>query len=370
MNTTTWASKAAGILSRCALAAAYVIAPLAGWAQSIIDLGSKSQYTWIDMNDSGQILGWDVASGAAVIYAGGLVMTLQLPSGSGVSAIANNGAVAGWVRVDNVAHAAVFQDATVRDVGTLAGPPAWSAALAINDSGQVAGIALPQLSGGVQPPPHAFAEVNGSMTDIHPPGAFQSNASDINNAGQVVGGFYMNDGSGNHSFFYSSGTIRDIGAGTNATALNDAGQVVGSLMRDAVQHPFLYFDGQLTDLFAFADMAGMSGDATDINARGQVVGNMSHPSSIYEVDYQPFVYADGVMTNLNAYAGASGWALNLALDIDSQGAILGTGMINGESHYFLMTPVPEASTTALLGVGLMGLWIGAWRRRKVREGMR
>ncbi len=338
-----------------------------GLAQTIVDLGRSSQFAWLDVNDVGQVLGWDAVNGSMVIYSGGSLTSVAMPAGSGVSAIANNGAVSGWTTVGGVAHGAIFQNGTVQDLGALS-PTSWSAALAINDRGEAAGIALPPLTS-TPMAPHAFLYTNGSMTDIHPQGAFQSQASAVNEAGQVTGTFSLGDGD-IHSFLYDAGTMTDIGAGASATSLNDAGQVVGNLLRNSVLHPFVYIDGQLTDLFTFAGMAGMSGYASDINNLGQIVGMMSDPATAPNVSYRAFVYADGVVTDLNTYASGSGWTLDLAQEMNNQGAILGTGTLNGESHYYLMTAVPEPSTTALLGVGLMGLLAIGRRRRKMPKAQR
>jgi len=48
------------------------------------------------------------------------------------------------------------------------------------------------------------------------------------------------------------------------------------------------------------------------------------------------------MQNLNDLIPSdSGWLLRLAFDINSSGQIVGQGTINGQSHAFLLTPIPD-----------------------------
>ncbi len=57
-------------------------------------------------------------------------------------------------------------------------------------------------------------------------------------------------GNGSYAFLYSGGVITAIGGvGTNATGINDAGQVVGSFSpATGGVHSFLYSGGVLNDL--------------------------------------------------------------------------------------------------------------------------
>jgi hypothetical protein len=56
--------------------------------------------------------------------------------------------------------------------------------------------------------------------------------------------------------------------------------------------------------------------------------------------------------------------LQRATAISTNGTyICGYGTIGGQTHGFLLTPVPEPSTIVLLGSAAIGLLGYAWRRR-------
>ena len=47
----------------------------------------------------------------------------------------------------------------------------------------------------------------------------------------------------------------------------------------------------------------------------------------------------------------SGWdILNIAYDINDSGQIVGYGTVGGETHAFMMTPIPEPTTMLLLAL--------------------
>src|SRR5262249_39571965 len=122
------------------------------------------------------------------------------------------------------------------DLGTLV-PGQWeSAALDINDSGQVVGYSE---TGEMDPTGtynivHAFLYQNGNMIDLGALGDLDSMALAINSSGEVVGLSVMEVVGGEHfrAFLWKNGVMNDLGAlkkdgGSAAFDINDAGQIVG-----------------------------------------------------------------------------------------------------------------------------------------------
>lgn len=137
------------------------------------------------------------------------------------------GQVVGVSRTTNGAlHAFLYSCGIMTDLSTLGGTV--SSAAGINAARQVVGNA--QIPGTT---PHAFLYSGGTMTDLGTLGGSRSAAAGINAAGQVVGNAQI-PGSPSHAFLYSGGTMTDrndlLPAGVtllSATDINDAGQIVG-----------------------------------------------------------------------------------------------------------------------------------------------
>jgi probable HAF family extracellular repeat protein len=184
----------------------------------------------------------------------------------------------------------------------------------------------------------------------------------INDSGQIVGyGRYNQDD--NHAFLYSGSTLTDLGvlAGreSNAFAINNAGQVVGrTTTASGVTHAFLYSNGKMTDIDT---LGSVSSSAAAINNRGQIVGMWAGPHT----SNQGFLYENGVMTDFRSLIDPSvNWSKMEGTGINDLGWIIGVGYnAQNQQHAFLMTPVPEPSTLALLLTASLGglLW---WRRRR------
>lgn len=170
--------------------------------------------------------------------------------------------------------------------------------------------------------PALLAPLAGQAAPLYTVTALPSgfNPYNINNAGQIAG--YTQTGSGSYAALFSGGvvtTLADFGGNTGyARALNDAGQVVGiSSTASGEFHGFLYSGGTVTDL-------GASANALGINARGDVVGQLSVTGG-----YTGFLYRGGSITPLgNLGTGDVG----VAWDINDHGKIVGESNINTELH--------------------------------------
>lgn len=131
----------------------------------------------------------------------------------------------------------------MQDLGTLGGR--WSGALAINESGQVAGWS--DITGSTGS--HAFLYRDGVMQDMGTLGGTRSMAYGINANGQVVGRSYLAGSTTWHAFLYSGGAMLDLNdlvaadSGwrlSEARAINDLGQIIGTGTNPAGQrHAFL-----------------------------------------------------------------------------------------------------------------------------------
>jgi uncharacterized protein (TIGR03437 family) len=157
-----------------------------------------------------------------------------------------------------------------------------------------------------------------------------------------------------------------------ATSVNDSGVAAGlafsidfSLTANGSSHAVLFNNGAVTDLGLLP--GGVSSAALGINNSGDVVGfNSSQPPTFAlqlaayfggssGTTYTAFIYSGGKMYNLNSQlTNGTGWQLSFANQINNAGQIVGTGLINGNQHAFLLTPVPAApapSITSVVGAG-------------------
>ena len=342
-----------------------------GAAYSLIDLGTLGGPTSFAyaINDSGQVVGSATlplenafAGNHAFIYQNGTMTALGDPSGSGGSvavAISATGKAVGYsvtnpFAFSSFARAVIWQDGLV---GSFGGPMAnafngiSNGTLAgVNSAGQITG----NYSKG------AFIFQNNLLTDLGgisgPAGI--SYAQGINESGQV-GGY-----SEGHAFLYTNGVMSDLGSlGGNSygVAINASGEIAGiSYLPDGVTpHATLFDHGSIVDLHGL----GTKSEAFAINNAGQIVGN--YWSTGGSSTFRAFLYQAGNIIDLNnAIAPDSSFTLQSAQGINNSGQIVGYGINSlGQTHAFLLTPIPEPTSTAWIGL-LIGCSVLLSRTRR------
>ena len=123
------------------------------------------------------------------------------------------------------------------------------------------------------------------------------------------------------------------GKETFAGGMNEKGQVVGdSTTRKQEKRAFSWRDGKMKNLGILPGF--VSSQAYAINNQGQIIGRVQT-----DTDQRPAVWLSGKLYDLNTLIPPdSGWGLGGVSAINDKGQIVGTGLINGASHAFLLTP--------------------------------
>ena len=126
----------------------------------------------------------------------------------------------------------------------------------------------------------------------------------------------------------------------------DSGQVAGwsDVVGDESAHAFLWtpstpggVSGSMLDL---GTLGGANSYSIGMTTDGRVVGTSEVEPDVSNYSHAFLYSAGGGMVDLNTMIDPlSGWELLDADDINDAGQITGQGLINGEYHAFLLTPV-------------------------------
>ena len=240
-------------------------------------------------------------------------------------------------------HAALWQDGTIEDLGTL-GDGLTSFAPFINERGQVAGFSFTDTTPTVLgfPTVHGFLWDNGHMVDLGTLGGAFVMPTGLNNHGQIAGFSNLAGDQTSHGFFWDGFEMKDLGTlgGTYSVAgsLNDRGEVVGAATPadDQSLRAFLWKDGVMTDLGTLA--GDTFSQAISINSKGQIVGqsfvggNDEFRAVLWENGDPPIDLDTFVPPGSNLH-------LHEPLFITDQGEIVGKALLpNGDVHAFALIP--------------------------------
>lgn len=284
------------------------------------------------INDKGQITG--SSSRSAFLYDAGVMIPIGPPTLVSSSGLGINecGQVVGYYfTFFGSFQPFIYENGVSRPFHTEESLP-----FAINDAGTIAGMASLRSDTGH----HAVLFHNDEVTDLDPNGA-SSRAYGLNNQGQVVGAFTPPGGNQFHAFLYENQTLNDLGTlgglKSEATGINEKGQIVGRSTTASGSndwHAFLFKGNKMHDL---GTLGGASSEALGINNKGHVVGSSMTDAGAEHA----FLYAKGKMVDLNSLSAVqnAGWDLKTATAINNLGQIVGGGTINGQYHAFLLTPV-------------------------------
>jgi probable HAF family extracellular repeat protein len=321
---------------------------------SVTDLGTiagDSVSTGYALNNAGQAAGSSSTPTAAIaaLFSNGKATNIST-LGSNVSlatGINLSGEIVGWndfySNPNFEPQAFLYSNGSMKNIDSPSVFASGTEASAINDAGEVVGTGY--FTSGTF---HAFLYSGGKMTDLGPPGALQASAVAINNSGQIIGGYYLTKG-GAGEFLVTNGKMTTLpvppgSSAVSAFAINDSGEIAGALLfaSGAPSHAAKFANGVWTDLGAITGASATR--ATGINLAGEIVGTALFPQTQYHPPkpgkHVPFIAITGGLVNLNTLVPTgTGFVLTDAVAINDLGQILcnATNSV-GRKHAVLLRP--------------------------------
>lgn len=313
---------------------------------SVTDLGIASSVEAI--NDNGVAVGWlqptpGVSFNIPLLWTNGSSRPLaELGPGGGQARDINNARqIAGWTPDQNFNSRPIrWDDGVPLDLGRL-GTGTDGKGLALNQAGSVVGWA----SSSPGDLPQAFLADGTSMWLIGPPLPIPSEAHGINDRGEVVG-FYVVPLAEERAFVHVRGALHDLGGlsgfrGAQARDINDSGAIVGYCTLPGLS----CCEETVWTLDPWSPQRGFR-RARDLNSPGVEV-NRAHAVSerghiVGDTLGRAFVWKDGLFRLADdLLSPGSGWSLLEARDVNCFGQVVGVGLLAGELHGYLLSPLPH-----------------------------
>ena len=330
-------------LTLFSLSASAQIAP-SGRHYTVADLGTLggSSSSALAINGEGQVVGRSTLPGntvtGAFLWQEGAMTDLGSLGGtfSTANGINRAGDVVGASELPNntARHAVLFRNGQVMDLGALP-ESRLCAAFGVSDHGDIFGGCIPVGRVG---PFHAAQYKNGTVIDLGTLGGPSSFTNTVNERGTAAGRADLPDGS-SRAVIFADDAFLNLGTlpGGNFSAgraINDRGEVA-CLSNTATGdfHACLYDRRDIIDL---GTLGGNFSDSGGINNRGQVVGTSTTAAG----QQHAYLWSRGRMADLNGLIPPdSGWVLITATGINSEGLIIGNGLIAGQTHAYLLIPI-------------------------------
>jgi YVTN family beta-propeller protein len=258
-----------------------------------------------------------------------------------VREINNLGVMAGRY-IDTTIHAFTLSSGVFKNIDVPGATE--TAAWGINDAGDVVGRYFDPAANR----DHGFLLHNGTYTTIDPPGTTETFALGINNLEQIVG--YYHDSIGHqHGFLLSNGIYTTVDfpgeIASEVIKINDVGTMVGNYIDAALNnHGFRLQNGAFTAI----DIPGASfTEVYGINNGGQIAGGYS----IGNTPEVGFELSNGVVQTVTLPAAANGLVVE---DINDQAQLVGAFFdANGIGHGFVSARGPFLYATNPAGNNLL-----------------
>lgn len=323
------------------------VASLSANAYELIDLGANVVPKAI--NNAGEVVGsnnTDQYPATAFRWSSG--SGLELINGTSANAVNNAGVIAG-----STITGAFIMDNNYRE---------WSDynAFGINQSGEVAGYKVGNNPYRPRSLPYNPAIFNGTKWDVFDIARLYSRGTrkgvyadrfilnGINTGGYTVGYKYRYGLAGSAAILIDPNVVvNDLSdvvylptpAGGRAADINDNNIITGTTGSNSRTTPITYsqayiynYDTSSLTILPVLE-GGLRSSANDINEINQVVG-----SSETSMGNHAFIWddANGIV-DLNTMVSATGWVLTSAMAINDNNEIVGTGLLNGVAHGFVLS---------------------------------